>query len=97
VLTDKTNGRHYWDLKRNAETEHQSLCGISRAQKPADKYVSQQKGTHTQRNRIYTESASTSSGEQGGKQVMDVYDKIADEMETSWDIMCESEREKVKA
>jgi hypothetical protein len=41
-----------------------------------------------------SEVASTSSAEHGGEEPMEVYDKLAHDMETSWNSMCESENDR---
>jgi hypothetical protein len=56
--------------------------------------VSANKRGRKQRKQKNTEAASTSSTEQGWEKAMEVYDEIAHDMESSWDSMCESEREK---
>jgi hypothetical protein len=55
------------------------------------------KRCHKQRRNKDTDVASSSlSGDHGGEQATEVFNESAHEMETPWDSMCESEREKEK-
>jgi hypothetical protein len=56
--------------------------------------MSANKRGRKQRKHKDTEATSASSADQGGGTLMEGYDKIAHDMETSWDSMFESEREK---